>query len=102
MDYSIGIGCASYSHVDDVPMCRVFPFIVTMESVYLHLDYRIMEYCGGVIRGHDFHHSCIKTILEISGCITVERYQRLAKGILVDISICHYKNVTADYFHLNF
>ena len=90
------------NRIDDAPMCGVFPFIATMEGAHLHLGYRLMERDGAVIKGHEFHYSCIKPIAEMPDSITVERCQRSAKGTPVDTAIYHYKNVTAGYTHWYF
>ena len=88
--------------IDDAPMCGVFPFEATMEGAHLHLGYRMMERDGHIIKGHEFHYSCIKPIAEMPEDITIEQGQRSAKGTPVDTAIYHYKNVTAGYTHWYF
>ncbi len=88
--------------IDDAPMCGVFPFEATMEDARLHLGYRMMERDGHIIKGHEFHYSCIKPIVEMPEDVTVEQGQRSAKGTPVDTAIYHYKNVTAGYTHWYF
>ena len=90
------------NRIDDAPMCGVFPFEATMEGARLHLGYRMMERDGHIIKGHEFHYSCIKPIAEMPDCITVEQGQHNAKGTPVDTAIYHYKNVTAGYTHWYF
>ena len=90
------------NRIDDAPMCGVFPFEATMEGAHLHLGYRMMERDGHIIKGHEFHYSCIKPIAEMPEDVTVEQGQRSAKGAPVDTAIYHYKNVTAGYTHWYF
>jgi len=84
--------------IDEAAMCGVLPLEATMQGARLHLGYRQMEWEGQLLRGHEFHYSCIKEG-PLPADVQVLRRQKTASGKAVDTPIYRYKNVVAGYTH---
>lgn len=83
--------------IDGTAMCNVLPFSATMNNARLHLGYRLMDYKGTTLKGHEFHYS------EVTDCDSPDIQklclQRSAKDVPVSTAIYRYKNVLAGYTH---
>jgi len=79
------------------PMAGIFKQSATMENMKLRLGYRLLNYNGHQIKGHEFHYSCIipqeHPIPSVAEALT-------AKGIKTDTPLYRYKNTLAGYTHL--
>ena len=78
----------------EYPMVNIFNQKASMQNMKLTLGYRMLEYNGLKMRGHEFHYSSIEGNLEN----VTEQYS--AKNRLVDTKLLRYKNAIAGYTHL--
>ncbi|MEG1748405.1 MAG: cobyrinate a,c-diamide synthase [Tannerellaceae bacterium] len=91
--------CRDISDTDGIawPMVGVLPQSATMKGMKLKLGYRTLKYNDFMLKGHEFHYSCLlpQEVLQPS---VAEAYD--ATGRRVDTPLYRYKNVLAGYTHL--
>lgn len=78
----------------EYPMVNVFNQKASMQNMKLTLGYRMFEYNGLKMRGHEFHYSSLESNLDN----VTEQYS--AKNRLVDTKLLRYKNAIAGYTHI--
>lgn len=76
------------------PMVGVLDQEATMENMRLKLGYRIFEYNGMSIKGHEFHYS------DLQGFLPSVVIQKNAMGEPVKTKLLRYKNCIAGYTHI--
>lgn len=82
------------SDIDGRGMAGVLPFSATMQGARLHLGYRQ----AGILRGHEFHYSCLRDEMEHPHVITLRPLQN-AHGKHVETPVYLYKNIICGYTH---
>jgi len=79
------------------PMAGILKQAATMENMKLRLGYRILDYKGQQLRGHEFHYSSLvpqaPPLPSVAEAFT-------AKGMRTTTPLYRYKNTLAGYTHL--